>query len=77
MIKALSKVCLCLLLSISLYKSRAENGQKSCVELIDMQGQGLSDKDHFNILRARDIDKGNERAEVGIGQGNTRVGYPA
>lgn len=52
--KAVSKVHLHLLLSVEMYKLKAENKQTGCVELVDMQGQSLSDKDYLNILRGKD-----------------------
>lgn len=58
------------LLSSKLYALRTRNGQKGFAGLVDMQGQGSSDKDCLNILRDEDLRK---RDEPSIGSGDRRA----
>ena len=67
----LVRLCKPLLLS-KLYTPKAGNKQKGFAELVDMRGQGLSDKDCLNVVKVEDprersgssTKSGNKKAEI-------------
>ena len=82
LINVVLKLHLCLLLLVRLYKPlllfglyapRAGNGQKGFTKLVNMRGQGSSNKNYLNILRVEDLKKrgrpsiprsGNKKARI-------------
>lgn len=75
--KVLLKLCLHLLLTVSLYKPKTRNRQRDYVKLVDTWDRGLFHRDCCNILRAGNKKQVNKRARAGIRQGDKRVGYLA
>lgn len=68
----LVELCKPLLLS-ELYVPRAGNRQKDFTELVNMQSQGLSNKNCLNILKGEDPRK---KGRPSIGSGNRRAEIP-